>query len=288
MILLRTLGLRLSFLLWITAFSGLLQAQESGFEPRMVLIIDDMGYNLRKGEAALALPGAVTYSILPHTPYAKRFAKAAHDSGREVMLHVPMANIKAKELGPGALTADMHREALQAGLNEALDATPHVSGVNNHMGSLLTSMAQPMGWVMETLKARDLYFVDSLTTVQTVGWKKARESQVPYLKRHVFLDHRIDEDFIHGQFQRALSIAEKFGFVVVIGHPYPETSAYLAKALPSLSQKGIRLVPASAIVNPEVKRQLSRYAQNRIQLAAVAQHPPKQPRSEQQGEAVTD
>ena len=194
MISLRTLGLRLSFLLWITAFSGLLQAEESDFEPRMVLIIDDMGYNLRKGEAALALPGAVTYSILPFTPYAKRFANAAHDSGREVMLHVPMANTRAKELGPGALTADMQRQALQAGLNKALDATPHVSGVNNHMGSLLTSMEQPMNWVMETLKARDLYFIDSLTTVKTVGWKKAREAQVPYLKRHVFLDHQIDED----------------------------------------------------------------------------------------------
>ncbi|WP_370279542.1 divergent polysaccharide deacetylase family protein [Pontibacterium sp.] len=288
MISLRTLGLRLSFLLWITAFSGLLQAEESDFEPRMVLIIDDMGYNLRKGEAALALPGAVTYSILPFTPYAKRFANAAHDSGREVMLHVPMANTRAKELGPGALTADMQREALQAGLNKALDATPHVSGVNNHMGSLLTSMEQPMNWVMETLKARDLYFIDSLTTVKTVGWKKAREAQVPYLKRHVFLDHQIDETFIDGQFKRALDVAEKFGFVVVIGHPYPETSAYLAKTLPTLGEKGIRLVPASAIVNPDVKRQLTRYAQNRIELAAAAQLSSKQPPSEQQGEAVTD
>lgn len=293
MISLRTRGLRLSFLLWITAFSGLLQAEASGFEPRMVLIIDDMGYNLAKGEAALALPGAVTYSILPYTPYAKRFAIAAHESGREVMLHVPMANTGAKELGPGALTADMQREALRAGLNDALEATPYVSGVNNHMGSLLTSMEQPMSWVMETLKARGLYFIDSLTTVKTVGWKKARAANVPYLKRHVFLDHRIDESFIDGQFKRALDVAEKFGFVVVIGHPYPETSAYLAKALPSLRDKGIRLVPASAIVNPEVKRQLTRYARDRIQLAAAAQlrskhlHP-EQRASEQQGETVTD
>ena len=276
------LGQKLSLMLLLSALSGLLHAEQS-FEPRMVLIIDDMGYNLKRGEAALALPGAVTYSILPYTPYAKKFAVDAHDSGREVMLHVPMANTAAKALGPGALTPEMEREAVMSGLNQALDATPHVSGVNNHMGSLLTSMDQPMQWVMDTLKARDLYFIDSLTTIKSVGWKKARENQVPYLKRHVFLDHQSNEAFIHGQFQRALNIANKFGFVVVIGHPYPETSAYLARMLPDLKKLGVRLVPASAIILPEVKRELTRSARHRLQLAEAPSLV-----SEQQRETITD
>jgi polysaccharide deacetylase 2 family uncharacterized protein YibQ len=276
------LGQKLSLMLLLSALSGLLHAEQS-FEPRMVLIIDDMGYNLKRGEAALALPGAVTYSILPYTPYAKKFAVDAHDSGREVMLHVPMANTAAKALGPGALTPEMKREAMMSGLNQALDATPHVSGVNNHMGSLLTSMDQPMQWVMDTLKARNLYFIDSLTTIKSVGWKKARENQVPYLKRHVFLDHQSNEAFIHGQFQRALNIANKFGFVVVIGHPYPETSAYLARMLPDLKKLGVRLVPASAILLPEVKRELTRSARHRLQLAQASALV-----SEQQRETVTD
>ena len=276
------LGQKLSLMLLLSALSGLLHAEQA-FEPRMVLIIDDMGYNLKRGEAALALPGAVTYSILPYTPYAKKFAVDAHDSGREVMLHVPMANTAAKALGPGALTPEMEREAVMSGLNQALDATPHVSGVNNHMGSLLTSMDQPMQWVMDTLKARDLYFIDSLTTIKSVGWKKARENQVPYLKRHVFLDHQSNEAFIHGQFQRALNIANKFGFVVVIGHPYPETSAYLARMLPDLKKLGVRLVPASAIILPEVKRELTRSAQHRLQLAEASSLV-----SEQQRETITD
>ena len=276
------LGQKFSLMLLLSALSGLLHAEQS-FEPRMVLIIDDMGYNLKRGEAALALPGAVTYSILPYTPYAKKFAVDAHDSGREVMLHVPMANTAAKALGPGALTPEMKREAMMSGLNQALDATPHVSGVNNHMGSLLTSMDQPMQWVMDTLKARNLYFIDSLTTIKSVGWKKARENQVPYLKRHVFLDHQSNEAFIHGQFQRALNIANKFGFVVVIGHPYPETSAYLARMLPDLKKLGVRLVPASAILLPEVKRELTRSARHRLQLAQASALV-----SEQQRETVTD
>ncbi|MCO4756771.1 MAG: divergent polysaccharide deacetylase family protein [Oceanospirillaceae bacterium] len=276
------LSQKLSLMLLLSTLSGLLHAEQS-FEPRMVLIIDDMGYNLKRGEAALALPGAVTYSILPYTPYAKKFAVDAHESGREVMLHVPMANTAAKALGPGALTPEMARESMMSGLNQALDATPHVSGVNNHMGSLLTTMDGPMQWVMDTLKARNLYFIDSLTTIKSVGWKKARENQVPYLKRHVFLDHQSNEAFIHGQFQRALNIANTFGFVVVIGHPYPETSAYLARILPDLRKLGVRLVPASAIILPEVKRELTRSARHRLQLAEASPLI-----SEQQRETVTD
>lgn len=262
-------GLWLCALL-LLAVSASAEQADAPFKPRMVLIIDDMGYNLKRGQAALDLPGAVTYAVLPFTPYAKRFAEDAHNSGREVMLHIPMANTAHKALGPGALTADMSKQEIQTTLNKALDATPHVVGINNHMGSLLTSLKAPMQWVMETVKSRQLFFIDSLTSVKTVGWKVARENQVPYLKRHIFLDHETTEAFIDGQFKRALHIADQFGFVVVIGHPYPETSAYLAKALPKLAAQNIELVAASSIMAPGTKRQLTERAQQRLQLAAAA------------------
>ncbi|MGB0466809.1 MAG: divergent polysaccharide deacetylase family protein [Pontibacterium sp.] len=246
-------------------------AHAEPFQSRMVLVIDDMGYNRKLGEAALALPGALTYSILPYTPYAKRFAEQAHQSGREVMLHAPMANTRNKALGPGALTAEMDAEAITSALNAALDEVPHVAGVNNHMGSRLTGMIKPMQWVMDTIKTRNLYFIDSITTVKALGWKVARDNNVRYLKRHVFLDHEASAEFIHRQFSAALDIAKKHGYVVVIGHPYAETIHYLKKALPELQSKGVRLVSASDIVEPEVKRQLTERARRQLQLADASE-----------------
>lgn len=248
-----------------------LAAQAEPFLPRMVLIIDDMGYNQARGERALALPGAVTYSMLPFTPYARQFAEQAHLLGREVMLHAPMANVADKALGPGALTADMDKQQLQLTLREALASVPHVSGMNNHMGSRLTRMRQPMQWVIDEVKAHNLYFIDSVTTLDTVGWKTARASNVPYLRRHVFLDHVIEPAFIARQFDVALSVADKYGYVVVIGHPHDETLAFLHQALPDLEQRGVRLVPASAIVHSEIRQRLTELAQRRLQLADASE-----------------
>lgn len=255
--------------IWMALLPVLAQAEP--FQPRMVLIIDDMGYNQVRGERALALPGAVTYSMLPFTPYARQFAEQAHLLGREVMLHAPMANVADKALGPGALTADMDKQRLQSTLRAALASVPHVSGMNNHMGSRLTRMPQPMQWVIDEVKAHKLYFIDSVTTLDTVGWKTARANNVPYLRRHVFLDHVIEPAFIARQFEAALSVADKYGYVVVIGHPHDETLTFLHQALPDLAQRGVRLVPASTIVHSEIRQRLTEMAQRRLQLADASE-----------------
>ena len=57
------------------------------------IIIDDLGHRQKEGVRAVALPGALTYGILPHTPYAKSLAKRAYKSQKEVILHVCFSEI---------------------------------------------------------------------------------------------------------------------------------------------------------------------------------------------------
>ncbi len=240
--------------LWALAcisVAGALYASSGVAEPeppraQLVLIIDDLGYNLERGKAALALPGAITYSILPHTPYGKRLAEAAHSSGREVMLHLPMANLNRRPLGPGGLEQGQSRDELLQVMRGALASVPHAQGFNNHMGSLLTQQAQAMQWVMAEAQVQRLFFVDSLTTVNTVAWQVARQYQVPVLKRQVFLDHQPSRAFIHRQFQRGLAIAAQRGLAVMIGHPHDETLRYLRERLPQLAAEGITLTSVSS------------------------------------------
>ncbi|WP_027857952.1 divergent polysaccharide deacetylase family protein [Marinobacterium jannaschii] len=229
------------------------QAEAAPYPPvtkRLVLILDDLGNNLRRGREAVALPGPISYAILPHTPHARSLAKAVHQSGRTVMLHLPMANNAGLALGPGALLPDQPRQKLQSVMREAVAAVPYVEGFNNHMGSLLTRQPQAMQWVMEEARRLQLFFVDSYTTVGSVAWQKARENQIPSLRRHVFLDHRRDRQAIAHQFQRAVRLAEQQPVVVVIGHPYPETLSYLAERLPRLRAQGIELVELRQQLQP--------------------------------------
>ncbi len=234
-------------------------------QPRIVIVIDDMGNNLVQGEAALALPGPVTYAVLPHSAHGRQLALAAKRLGKDVMLHAPMANTQNLKLGPGALTPDLSEARFKEILNAGLDSVPYVTGLNNHMGSLLTRQRTPMRWVMEVANARGLFFLDSRTTIGSVAWETARSEGVPALSRDIFLDHEQTEAFLSRQFVRAVKIARKFGTAIVIGHPYPITTKFLEKAIPALDEAGVQLVSAPALLM--LQQQTARL----VQLAKAAQ-----------------
>jgi polysaccharide deacetylase 2 family uncharacterized protein YibQ len=214
----------------------------------IALIIDDIGYVDDLGARAVALPDDVTFAVLPHTPYGVALAQAAHGSGKEVMLHAPMSNLAAMPLGPGGLTPQLSREEFVQTLTSALDAVPHLQGMNNHMGSELTAQEEPMRWVMETLQGRNLYFVDSYTTASSVAGRIAREQNIPTLTRNVFLDNVQTAEDIDREFQRLLALAREKGFATGIGHPYAATLDYLENALPTLAALNIELIPVSQMI----------------------------------------
>lgn len=214
-------------------------APEQGAD--IVLIIDDLGYNLSSGRRALALPADITFAVLPHTPHARTLAEQAHAEGKEVMLHAPMSNLSRMPLGRGGLTPELSEEEFRNTLEDSLAAVPHIRGVNNHTGSDLTAREQPMQWLMEILGERQLYFVDSVTTRDSVAGDTAEKAGVPVLRRHVFLDNSADPVDIDREFRRLLGIAGREGMAVGIGHPYPETLSYLESALPLLEALGYRL-----------------------------------------------
>lgn len=230
---------------------GLLAADRAAGEalPAITLIIDDMGYHDRRGKQALAMEGAVTYAFLPHTPYAYQLAEQANSAGKEVMLHLPMAAHDATPLGPGGLTMHMTEAGFKQTLALALEALPHVAGLNNHMGSLLTRHPGAMAWLMQELALRPgLYFIDSRTTYNSVAQQLAQEHGVPNTRRDVFLDNDRDPAEIARNFTLLVEQARREGAAVGIAHPYPETVAVLGRELSRLSDYGVRLISASEMV----------------------------------------
>ena len=223
----------------IMAVSAHAQASSSA---TITLIIDDIGYNLRNGLRAVNLPGAVSYAVLPHTPYSQRLAKTAHQQGKTVMLHAPMTNVHQREPGPGTLSSSMNRETFDQELKEALADIPFVQGVNNHMGSELTQDSERMQWLMEEVSKRRLFFIDSRTTAKSVAAETARSNGVPSMSRDVFLDHIRTPEAVNEAFDALIRKAKRNGHAVGIGHPHRITLDMLEDRLPELQAQGIRLI----------------------------------------------
>ncbi len=213
------------------------------------IIIDDMGNNAGWGERALRIPGAVTYAMLPHTPHARALANRAQALGKEVMLHLPLESTEGNALGPGALTLHQTNGEFLRTLRDDLTAVPHIRGVNNHMGSLLTQHPGAMEWLMQGLSTQpDLFFIDSRTSSATVAAQLAAEHGIPYASRDLFLDNDRDPAAIRRQMLLLFLRARQQGFAIGIGHPYPETSQVLSEMLANPGRWQVRLIPASEMI----------------------------------------
>jgi len=211
----------------------------------LALLIDDLG-NHAADSHFLALPPEVGVAILPMTPYSRRLAQTAHRQQRDILVHLPMESVDDRPLGPGGLTRTMSRTAFQQTLDQSLDAVPYARGVNNHMGSQLTQEAEPMARLMDTLKQRRWFFLDSRTTLATVAEQAARQAGIPTLRRHLFLDNQPEPPQLEQAFEQALRLARRQP-VVVIAHPYPQTLAFLRLRL-NEPHPGWQLVPLSSLL----------------------------------------
>jgi polysaccharide deacetylase 2 family uncharacterized protein YibQ len=215
--------------------------------PTIAIIIDDMGHNRIQGERLIALDQPLTLAFLPFRRYTTVLAEKAHKQQKEIMLHVPMANTRQLDLGPGGLNPTMNQGELVLTLRRALKSIPHVRGVNNHMGSLLTQQLKAMDWVMAELNHYPVYFVDSRTIASSVAADVAAAYRIPTLSRDVFLDHEQTEEYVDRQFQLLIKRAKENGSAVGIGHPHKVTVDYLEKRLPELDEEGIAIATVSGV-----------------------------------------
>lgn len=217
--------------------------------PKVAIIIDDIGYEQKVAEKFLSLDAVLTFSVFPCSPFQQRIIRKARAKGFEIMLHLPMEPNEYPKVDPGhnALLTSMSPDELIDQLNKNLDAVPLIKGVNNHMGSKMTTESTRMYQIFSVLKKRGLFFVDSLTTSKSLCRPSARLLQIPFAERDVFLDHVQKADFIRRQLKELIRIAELHGTAVGIAHPHEVTYEVFLEELPEL-QKKVRLVPASSVV----------------------------------------
>jgi len=220
--------------------------------PRLALVIDDLGYaapELVTRLCAQAIPFDV--AVLPYQEFTHQSAEIAHGRGKEVMLHLPMEPRgypgPGKDPGPNAVLFDLTEAQVRDRVRKALADIPFRKGVNNHMGSRITPDQARMTWVLEEIKAKQCFFVDSRTEKDSVAFDVARDLAIPTVQRKVFLDDDKDAGAIAKQWERALALAKAQGQVLAIGHIYPETVAALEKLVPAAKGK-VTFVFASALV----------------------------------------
>ena len=215
----------------------------------VAIIIDDVGYEREAVLELAALGVPLTFAVLPHQRHSSELATRLVASGHEVILHMPMEPMEFPDLDPGegAVDSSMGSTEIAARVLAGLEQVPGATGVSNHMGSRATADPVLMQTVLEVVRSRNLYFLDSRTTPDTVGFGMARRMGIPTLERGLFLDGSREESYIEGQVRSLLRRARAQGSAVAIGHPHDATVQVLKRLVGLLRSDGIRLVPASEL-----------------------------------------
>ncbi len=252
--LLKSAGMLVGGLFSLNSFAKAFGEEAPGLEPflqpRIALIIDDIGHNRTRARQFLKLNAPITFSVLPRLKFSYDLAVEIHDRGHETMLHQPMEPYHADvfDPGPGALYLGYEADRIGRILDENITEVPFALGVNNHMGSKFTECPKKMMETLSVIKEKKLFFVDSLTSSRSTAYQTSRQLKIAAVGRNRFLDNIREESAILRQLLRLKRHAQRFGYAVGIGHPFPETAQAIGVFLKGLKKSAISLCYISKIL----------------------------------------
>ncbi|OPX32441.1 MAG: hypothetical protein B1H40_02550 [Candidatus Latescibacteria bacterium 4484_181] len=216
----------------------------------IALIVDDFGADMEIARRFCELDPRVTLSVLPYLKHSQQVAELAFKSGHEVLLHLPMEpeDESKNNPGKGAILVRQSSSQIRTLTRRALASVPHAKGVNNHMGSRATESLRVMKAVLREIKKRGLFFIDSMTSSQSVGYSTAKSMGIRCAQRDLFIDNQDDPKAIETRLLELSRLAAEQQKAIGIGHARENTLKALEQMLPKLQKRGFKLVSASKMV----------------------------------------
>lgn len=227
---------------------------------KLAVIVDDFGYfDSDHLQEFLDMDQGVTFSILPFEHYSQHVMNKAVKAGHETLIHMPMEPIDYPRHNPGpdAIYVHMSERDIRRTVQKYIKALPLCIGANNHMGSMVTSDAEVIRIVLEEVKKKDLFFLDSRTSQNSVAYNVARDMMIPTFENSMFLDTEpLNDSTYKAKFHRLEKMAESRSPMMVIAHcNTAKQLQYLKRFLKDAKAAGYELIPASQLFSknlPEI------------------------------------
>jgi len=225
-------------------------------KPRIAFVIDDWGYNLNNIDLVIQIDRPLTISILPNLRYSRKVAERILNDAKihDVILHLPLESKSDMTSEVDTIRLNMSKEKIISTLIDDMESIPGIVGVSNHQGSKATGDRRVMVIVLNELKKRGLFFLDSLTTPDSICSDIAQDIGLRYTVRDVFLDltDQTDlehfESYIRKQVNELRDVALKEGKAVGIGHNKEIMLRVIKYSIPEFEKQDIEIVPLKELV----------------------------------------
>lgn len=219
--------------------------------PKIAIIISGLGLNMRTTDDALnSLPSDVTLAFSPYGQNLQTWAEEAREAGHELLVMVPMEPLDypVNDPGPHSLLTSLSAAENIDKLHYVMSRFQNYVGLMNDMGSRFTASEQSLRPLMADLQRRGVLFLDARTTSATIIPEVAQAYGVPTVSNSRYIDNVAAGSEIDRYLLELEDLARARGSSVGIGRAYPVTIARVTAWSKTLVERGIDLVPITAIV----------------------------------------
>jgi polysaccharide deacetylase 2 family uncharacterized protein YibQ len=209
-------------------------------KPKIALIFDDLGESLKELEEIYSLHTPLTISIIPGLKYSKNIAYIGSNCGFSVLIHLPLEPKDNKSYLTKKykiISGSLSKREIDSLLRRYLNSIRLAIGVNNHMGSAATENPELMRVVLRALKQKNLFFIDSRTSLKSVACDIARREGVICAHNEGFIDSINNPLVIEKKLKKLLKRAKRKGKIIIIVHPKKNTIRVLKNTLPNLKKE---------------------------------------------------
>jgi polysaccharide deacetylase 2 family uncharacterized protein YibQ len=229
-----------------------------GVKPRIAVVLTGLGLSNAQTTAAVqALPANVTFAFSPYGNDLQAWADQARAAGHEVLLELPMEplNFPNDDPGPHTLLTSLPASENVERMTWVLDRFTGYVGVTSQLGGRFTTQPEALKPILVELKKRGLLFLDTRASPDTVAPELAADAGLAHASNDVFLN---EPTAARATLQAGLAelerLARERGSAIGIGYAYPVTMELLTGWARALEERGIELLPVSALARlPEAR-----------------------------------
>ncbi len=218
---------------------------------RIAILIGGMGLSpAGTSDAINKLPDEITLAFAPYARNLGRWAARARAQGHEIMLQVPMEPYDYPDNDPGPYTLLTTLETARniERLEWLMSRFTGYTGVVNYMGAKFTASSGPLRAILAALHRRGLLFVDDGTSPRSRAASAAAAIGMRAATANLVIDAVQSETAIEDALAKLEKTALAKGMAIGVGSGLPVTIELLSEWARTLDDKGITLVPVSALV----------------------------------------
>lgn len=222
---------------------------------KVAIVIGGLGVSQTGTQTALAtLPPEVTLAFASGGNSLDRWMQTARRQGHEIIMQVPLEPFDYPAVDPGrnTLTVGAAPEENRDRLHHSLSRITNYTGVMNYMGARFVTDQAAMTPFIAELGTRGLMYLDDGSSAKSLAPEMAARERVPYAAADLAIDTERDRGAILKRLDDAERTARAQGQAIAIGSAFDVTVDAVAQWVKEARQRGIEIVPVSALaVDPE-------------------------------------